>query len=236
MKIEYQDQIDEYLLGRMSDGDRKAFEKQVEKDDELCEQLEFAKDVLTSMKSRNEKLAKMEEWEKGKPLVATGPSPVRKVIYWVSGIAAVFVVGLFLFKNYQSQPFNMSAYMAPQHEPSPTLVCDAPPQKAAPPKDIEGLVAVGERTSLEQIEDDEIAIWAEMILCERELSSRGEVPEGVDEKMDSLKHQLDDLLFRKAQAYISLKRNGEARALLDSIRHSESKYRELADSLYQQLL
>ena len=210
-------------------------EEQVEKNDELREQLEFAKDVLTSMKSRNGKLAKMEEWKKEKPLVATGPSPVRKVIYWVSGIAAVFVVGLFLFKNYKSQPSNMSAYMASQHEPVPTQVSDALPMKVAPPKDIEGLVAVGECTSLEQIENDELAIWAEMILLERELSSRGEVPEGVDEKMDSLKHQLDDLLIRKAQTYISLKRNGEARALLDSIRRSDSKYRELADSLYRQL-
>ena len=63
MKIEYQDHIDDYLLGRMSDEDSKVFEQELKNDDELREQMEFTKDVQTATKSRNEKLAKMREWE-----------------------------------------------------------------------------------------------------------------------------------------------------------------------------
>ena len=63
MKIEYQDKIDRYILGEMSAEERTDFEKQVAQDAELQELLEFTKNVNTAIKSRNEKLAKMKEWE-----------------------------------------------------------------------------------------------------------------------------------------------------------------------------
>ena len=130
MKIEFQDRIDDYLLNRMSDEERQAFESEVADDAELREQLAFAESVQHTVKSRNDKLAAMEKWAddyqwKDEPLVAasaaeyrptgTGYSycpapprmeekvakrtPTRRILYWVSGIAAVFVVGFFLFQN-----------------------------------------------------------------------------------------------------------------------------------------
>ncbi len=63
MKIDYQDRIDEYLLHRMSEEERLAFEKEVNSDKELQEQLSFTEDIQQVLKSRNEKLTKMAEWQ-----------------------------------------------------------------------------------------------------------------------------------------------------------------------------
>lgn len=63
MKIEFQDRIDEYLLDRMSDEERKSFESDAAEDAELKEQLQFTETVQQATKSRNEKLAAMEEWK-----------------------------------------------------------------------------------------------------------------------------------------------------------------------------
>lgn len=63
MKIEDQDRIDNYLLNRMSGEERQAFERDMEQDKELREQVEFTKDIQTALKSRNEKLARMQEWQ-----------------------------------------------------------------------------------------------------------------------------------------------------------------------------
>ena len=63
MKQEYQDQIDKYVLGQMDDTEKSVFEQDVAQDAGLQEQLQFTKDVTSATKSREEKLAKMENWE-----------------------------------------------------------------------------------------------------------------------------------------------------------------------------
>ena len=64
MKIGIQDRIDNYLMHRMSDEERLAFESEVKKNIELQEQLSFTEIVRQALNSRNDKLAKMREWEK----------------------------------------------------------------------------------------------------------------------------------------------------------------------------
>ena len=131
MKIEFQDRIDEYLLDRMSDEERKSFESDAAEDAELKEQLQFTETVQQATKSRNEKLAAMEVWkddyvwEDERVAAASAaeyrptgsgynycPAPTmeesrsmprssgRRIFYWISGLAAVFVVGFFLIQNY----------------------------------------------------------------------------------------------------------------------------------------
>ena len=63
MKEEYQDKIDDYLLDRMSEEERRAFAGEVAENDELREQLEYSRSVQSAMKSRGEKLAAMQKWE-----------------------------------------------------------------------------------------------------------------------------------------------------------------------------
>ena len=63
MKQEYQDQIDKYVLDQMDDTEKSAFEQEAAQNSELQEQLQFTRVVTTATKSREKKLAKMENWE-----------------------------------------------------------------------------------------------------------------------------------------------------------------------------
>lgn len=94
MKIDFQEKIDNYVLGKMSAEDRDKFEKEVSQDKEKQEQLKLTQNVSTAIKSRNEKLAMMQKWEQER--IASK----RKIMAWASsavGIAAVFAIGFFLF-------------------------------------------------------------------------------------------------------------------------------------------
>lgn len=104
MKEELQDRIDAYLLNRMSDEERLAFEKEIDSNKELQEQLSFTKNVQQALKSRNDKLAKMSEWEKDTEH-KVGPRMRRQIYYWISGFAAVFIVGIFVLSTYFAPMF-----------------------------------------------------------------------------------------------------------------------------------
>lgn len=94
MKIDFQEKIDDYVLGKMSAEDRDKFEKEVSQDIEKQEQLKLTQNVSTAIKSRNEKLAMMQKWEQER--IASK----RKIMAWASsvvGVAAVFAIGFFLF-------------------------------------------------------------------------------------------------------------------------------------------
>ena len=132
MDEKFQDRIDNYLLNRMDDAEKTEFLREVEQDEEKKEQLEFTQDVKDSISSREEKLQALkqfqrqyEEERKIAPYRATGTEravrhcyarevpatePVqskKKIWLWISGIAAVLVVGFFAIKPmfvYESSP------------------------------------------------------------------------------------------------------------------------------------
>ena len=56
MKKAYQDRIDDYLLDRMTKEERHTFEKEIENNDELQEQLEFTEKVQRAMKKQEWKI------------------------------------------------------------------------------------------------------------------------------------------------------------------------------------
>ena len=269
MKIEFQDRIDEYLLDRMSDEERKSFESDAVEDAELKEQLQFTETVQQATKSRNEKLAAMEEWKDDymwedervtaasaveyhvtgsgydycpEPTmesrrVATS-SPFKKMLYWVSGIAAVFIVGVFVFNLYRPSSHELSSSeIAMETASRPT---EAPGKNGnisfrgrSQNMDIESQLAMGDYSkALARLEKDEADIRADLMLIDRELHSRGEGRENVMNDKDSLETNLVRVLYLKAQALIGLDRKDEARVVLDEIRHSKSDYGIKADSLY----
>lgn len=135
MDIQFQDRIDDYLLGRMSEADKEAFLQEVEQDNEKKEQLEFTRNVKETVCSREEKLRALTEfqrqYEKDHRVVASAcpamarcrtevgaqEQPAREIEkpkashrrmwIWISGIAAVLVVGFFAVKpmfEYESSP------------------------------------------------------------------------------------------------------------------------------------
>lgn len=97
MRLEYQDDIDRYLLGRMTDEERALFKAKCAKNTELKEQLEHTQDVKAVISERGKLLQKIQKWDEEyyeeKKAVA---HKKRSAIYWSSGIAAAFVAGYFL--------------------------------------------------------------------------------------------------------------------------------------------
>lgn len=120
MKFEYQDKIDSYVLGDMTADERLAFEHEVHNNQELREQLEYTQQIKTLITSRQEKMTLLKHWEEewkmeDEQIAATQykptgtddfcPAPAyhttfhkrsKKLLYWISGIAAVFVIGFFI--------------------------------------------------------------------------------------------------------------------------------------------
>ena len=103
MNNDYQDKIDRYLLGKMSEAESLNFEKEIAEDKDLKEQYEFTKTVKEAISGRNRRLAQIKEWKEA--YEAKNASEVelksrimkRRYLYLVSGIAAIFIVGFFLF-------------------------------------------------------------------------------------------------------------------------------------------
>lgn len=142
MKEEYQDRIDDYMMGRMSQEDRLVFEKDIDTNPELKEQFEFIIRVQIAIKRRSEMLAKMQEWKDDyhwgdeendersavcacparEPEIK--PKSIRRFLYVASGIAAVLVVGFLLFQNLyvmQSPPQGLPTHnteSGQQHNPN----------------------------------------------------------------------------------------------------------------------
>jgi len=103
MNQEYQDKIDKYLLGQMSETESLNFEKEMAEDKDLMEQLEFTKNVKDAISGRNRRLAQIREWKEAyeaknaSEVEIKNKTAKRHYLYLVSGIAAIFIVGFFLF-------------------------------------------------------------------------------------------------------------------------------------------
>ena len=63
MDEKFQDRIDNYLLNRMDDAEKTEFLREVEQDEEKKEQLEFTQDVKDSIRSREEKLQALKQFQ-----------------------------------------------------------------------------------------------------------------------------------------------------------------------------
>ncbi len=115
MKRDFQDRIDDYILGRMSGEEKAQFEAEINEDSTKREQFEFTKKVKDAISSREEKLSRMRQMQRrysqahvrvrangtdGCCCPAPAPEnieqkPQRRVWrWWVSGIAAVLIIGL----------------------------------------------------------------------------------------------------------------------------------------------
>lgn len=267
MKIDFQDRIDDYLLNRRSDEERKRFETDAAEDTELKEQLKFTETVLQATRSRNEKLAAMEEWKDDyiweddrvsavsaeeyratssgydycpvptmeNQHVATS-STFKKMLYWVSGIAALFIVGVFVFNLYVPSASEIAMETVSRPNESPHKHGKVSFRGHSHDLDIEAQLSMRDyRQALARIEKDEADIRTDLMLLEREMHSRGESNEDAVTEKDTLEIKLVRLLYLKAQAFIGLERTNEAQVLLDEIRHSNSEYGIKADSLYHLL-
>ncbi len=254
MKQEYQDQIDNYVLDQMDDTEKTAFEQEAAQNAELQEQLQFTKDVASATKSRDEKLAKMEDWEDDyvfeddRRVVATNyrptgsgydacPSPSaeqtfakprssgKKAFYWISGIAAIFIAGFFLVNN---------LFVMESGNPASPLPYEYGNMRGGTEfTSIEELLESRDfESALVQIEEQEQELADEMALLEQDSVQDNERKEY---ELQLIKSKKDDLNWLKVLSLLGLGQNDKAVELLNTIRKSNSGYSLQADSLYNTL-
>lgn len=257
MKIEFQDRIDDYLLARMSDEERKSFESDAAEDAELKEQLQFTETVQQATKSRNEKLAAMEEWkddyvwEDERVAAASAAeyrptgsgydycpapttesrrvgnsSPFKKIFYWASGIAAVFVVGFFLIQNlYVANSPN-------EYMPSPRMN-DMTIRAGSDNSEIELLLSQKKyEDALDLIEEKYLAVQDDSLDIVQDATMDAERKEY---DMQIVKDKQDELKWLKAHALLGLSQQEIALRILDELRNEEGYYQMAADSLYNHI-
>lgn len=253
MNIGYQDRIEDYLFDRMSEVDKQIFEQEFENDAELRDQYEFISMVKTALMLENID-NDVNEWTKayeeasvvpayeatgsGYECSTIGPaqratcapphSSNRKIIYWISGIAALFIVGLFLFRNvYLVEDADVAFSPRPQGV-STIRGIDSTTENLLAKADYQG--------AFDRIIALEDEIDTKLMMIDREINSRGETEdEKLAYKQKDLKVRQEELSWLKVQALLGLNRKEEAIALLEKIRNSESEYKEQADSLYNML-
>ena len=142
MKKDFQDRIDEYILGRMTGEEKAQFEAEVNQDESKREQLKFTENVKSSITSREDKLAKLkmmqgkydrEHHQVAASMQATGtddcqfaPAPQhtetrssKRIWWWASGIAAVVVLGLFVVNPFGSDTLPTPSGFSPSFKGSP---------------------------------------------------------------------------------------------------------------------
>ena len=222
MKQEYQDQIDKYVLGQMDDTGKATFEQEAAQNAELQEQLQFTKDVASATKSREEKLAKMEDWEED---YAKPRSSGKKVFYWISGIAAIFIAGFFLINN---------LFVMESGSPASPLPYEYGNMRGGTDfTDIEELLEIQDfETALTQIEKQEQELAEEMDVLKQDSVQDNERKEYERLLIES---KMDDLNWLKVQSLLGLGQKDNAIELLNTIRKSNSEYSLQADSLYKNL-
>jgi len=235
MKLDYQDKIDDYLLNRMSDEERLAFEKEVGENAELREQLEYTRSIQEAVTSRSEMLAAMRKWEddyrEGSVSAAAFPAEVpphpskKRLVYWISGIAAVFVVGLFFLLR--------PAGSLPITNPTPDVVFNvfyrggkdySAIDDKLQQKDYEEALAYIE------LEADSIRMDSMEVIKDQTIDK-----EELEYEMMLIKERQNELRWLKVLALIGLNRQEEALPLLDELRDAECDYKRQADSLFNQI-
>lgn len=142
MKTDFQDRIDEYILGRMSDEEKAQFEAEINQDASKRRQLELTRNVKIAITSREDKLARMRNMQRmydrehrqvAASMRATGTEDFqyasapqdserrssRRIWWWASGIAAVFVIGLFVINPFGSDTLQMPSGASPSYDGRP---------------------------------------------------------------------------------------------------------------------
>lgn len=216
MKLEdYLDRIDDYVLDRMPEVERSAFEKEMADNPELQEQVAFMKNMQRAIKSRDEKLAAMNEWEKRRE------SPVKKTWpYWASGIAAVFVAGLFIVQNQFLSPSGMDAngqLRGTSYHAIDSLIINEQYDDA--------LAEIRDRSLM--LANDS----AELVNNPQKMQDK----ERFDYEMELINDQQDELKWLTIQALLGQGRKDDAMTLLDELRHHKGLYQKDAKALYKQL-
>ncbi len=223
MKIDFQDKIDDYLFDRMSDEERVRFEAETANDAEIKEQLDYTQNVRQIIKSRNEKLALMKEWEND----YTWKHPrERRIMYWLSGIAAVLIAGFFFMRNFHVGNGEID-YMLSLEVEKPTY------KGGSDNSDIDLLLGQKKyEEALGLIKQKNLSLEADSLGIVHDMTKEDKAKEY---DMLVVKEKRDDLKWLQVHAFLGLNRRSDALVLLDELRLTGGHYKMVADSLYNHI-
>ncbi len=230
MNIDIQDKIDMYLMGQMSGKEREAFEREIQQDAELKDQVEFTRNIQAAIKSRGKKLDKMALWERevedfSEQSTAGKAKPQwMKLLYWSSGIAAVLVLGIVFTTLMVPGPAN-----PPGQEPGYN---GAVYRGGGDYAGIDSLLTQGRYDkALELVKAEEDKIRQEMTSISTEESG-----EKAEYEVLVLQGELEKLQWLEVKALMGLGDNDAAKAILNQLKQSDGEYQSQADSLYNSLM
>ncbi|MBR5169849.1 MAG: hypothetical protein IKW85_04715 [Muribaculaceae bacterium] len=234
MDIDIQDKIDRYLLGQMSSEEREAFEREIQQDAELKDQVEFTRNMQAAIKSRGKKLDKMALWDleadETREHHITGRAKPRwvKLLYWTSGIAAILIAGII---------FNTMIVHGPTGGPlgqvDKGLGNDGAVYRGGGDyAGIDSLLTQGRYDkALELVKAEEDKILQEMTSVSSEESG-----EKAEYEVLVLQGELEKLQWLEVKALLGLGDKDATKAILNQLRQSDGEYRSQADSLYNSLM
>lgn len=150
----------------------------------------------------------------------------RKFLYWISGIAAVFVVGFFLIQNLY---VTNSPY---EYKPS-SRMNDMTLRAGSDNSEIELLLSQKKYgDALDLIEEKYLAVKEDSLVIVQDETMDAERKEY---DMQIVKDKQDELKWLKAHALLGLSQQETALRILDGLRNEEGYYQMAADSLYNHI-
>ena len=150
----------------------------------------------------------------------------RRIFYWMSGIAAVFVVGIFLIQNL------FVANSPNEYMPSPRMN-DMTLRAGSDNSEIELLLSQKKyEDALDLIEEEYLAVKEDSLAIVQDETMDAERKEY---DMQIVKDKQDELNWLKAHALLGLSQQETALRILDELRNEEGYYQMAADSLYNHI-
>lgn len=256
MDEKLQDRIDEYILGRMSAEDRRTFESDLKKDKTLRVQYNFTKIVQKTISEQAQLRQNMYDWDKeiekeridvaccARPAacaepaaipemrradVAT-PKPRRRIWLWVSGIAAILVVGMFMVNPFSTSESDF------QYE---SISVGSAARDGGDLGEIDKLITnkqYGKALTMIEEAEKELQEASNQEGFDKDSSIYGvEDRERIEYEKRELQQRKDDLAWMKANVLIGLGRKSEALIILQSLSNVDGEYKGKAEALFNQL-
>ena len=150
----------------------------------------------------------------------------RRIFYWISGIAVVFVVGFFLIRN-------LYVANSPSEDMSSPRMNDITLRAGSDNSDIEFLLGQNKfDEALDLIEEKVLAVQEDSldIIHDETLDA-----EQKEYDMQIVKDNQDELKWLRAHALLGLSQQKTALRILDELRNEEGYYQLAADSLYNRI-
>ena len=238
MDTNNQDKIDRYLLGRMSENERKAFEKEQEADPVLKKDFLFTKVLKEELGERARMKEKMSRWEEElEQDSGNSATTKRRWLYAVTSIAAIAIFGFFIVFNNGSNPGDNdvvrgtathfddveSLLQEQQFEEALSVINDKEMEN-------ESLINYYSKLSPDSAMGNGMGETGLPAPSEETLSPE-EAKEGLEEALEDR----TELKWLKAKAYIGLKQNGKALSELEEVAKTTSPFSDDAKQLIKKL-